>query len=69
MAITIDSKMKEIMADPKAVAVLDKVLPGLTSHKRLKLAYGMSLRAIQQLPNTKITSEALAQLEEEFAKL
>jgi len=67
--ISLDSKIKEIVENPQANAICEKHLPGVTKNPMVKMAYGMTLRAVSSLRQAKqlgITPEILATLEEEF---
>ena len=68
-AITIDSKIREIVENEAARAVLERHIPGMTGDKQLKMAYGMSLRAIQKFPQAGISKEQLTEIEQNFAAL
>jgi hypothetical protein len=50
MTITLDSTLEEILADPKASAVLDQYVPGASKNPMLAMAKGMSLRMILSMP-------------------
>ncbi|HLE15028.1 MAG TPA: hypothetical protein VI776_09785 [Anaerolineales bacterium] len=50
MTITLDSTLEEILADPKASAVLDRYVPGASKNPMLAMAKGMSLRMILSMP-------------------
>jgi len=50
MTITLDSTLEEILADPKALAVLDQYVPGASKNPMLAMAKGMSLRMILSMP-------------------
>lgn len=69
MAITIDSKIKDIMAEPRAVDIVDKYLPGFATNKQMKMVYGMSLRALAKFPQAKVSNETLAEIEKELAAI
>ena len=58
MALSAESKLKEILEDPRGVAIMDEIIPGLTSHPQLKLGKVMSLRKVAALTG-KITDEQL----------
>ena len=58
MALSADSKLKEILADPRGVAVMDEIIQGLTTHTQLKLGKVMSLRKVAALTG-KISNEQL----------
>jgi len=72
MAITLDTKLKDIMKNPDAVAVLEKHFPDFTKNPQLKLGYMMTFRTISKFPQAKqfgLTAEVLAQVLEEWAAL
>ena len=69
MAYTVDTKLKVIMKDPKAVEAIDSVFPGFSSNKQLKLVSGMTIREIQQLPSGSLTEEQLEEIEKALAEL
>ena len=67
--ISLDSKIKEIVENPDAKAICEKHLPGITKNPMVKMAYGMTLRAVSSLRQAKqlgITPEVLAAMEEDF---
>jgi hypothetical protein len=65
MKITLDSTLGSILDNPKAKAVLDKQLPGVSSNPMVAMAKGMSLKMILSMPQaaqmgfTKEKAEAL----------
>ena len=69
MAITVDDKIKDIMACPEAIEVLDEFAPGFTTNKQLKMAYGMTLREVHVFPQAKINDECLEKIAEGFAEI
>lgn len=69
MAVTMDSKMKEIMKSPEAVAILEDLSPGITKNPALKMIYGMPLRTAAAFPQTGFTPEMLAELEKRIGAL
>jgi hypothetical protein len=50
MALTLDSKLAEIIDDPRAVQILDKYVPGASQHPMLAIGKTFSLRVILGLP-------------------
>ena len=46
MALTIDSTIKDLLADPKAKAILDRHLPGFSTHPLVALGKKMTLKWI-----------------------
>ena len=52
--ITIKSKVKEIVENPEALAVVKSVMPAFDeTNPGMKQAYGMSLKALLAFPATK----------------
>ena len=69
MALSIDSTLGEILADEKGKAVLEKHLPGVTSHPQIEMAKGYSLKAIAPMSQGQITDETLKAIAEDLSKL
>jgi len=72
MAITIDSKLKDVVANPAAVEIMEKYIPGFSSNPQLKLGYRMTFKTISKFPQAKqfgLSDEVLAKLLEEWAAL
>jgi len=72
MAITLDTKLKDIMKNPAAVEVLEKYFPEFTKNPQLKLGYMMTFRTISKFPQARqfgLTPEILAKVVEEWAAL
>lgn len=69
MAISIDSKIKDIMANPKAVDICDKYMPGFKTDKQMKMVYGLTLRALAKFPQAKVSAETLDQINKELIEL
>lgn len=58
MAITRNSKIKEICASPEALAIVHKYLPGMDpSDPQMKPALGLSLKALCTFPATGIKKD------------
>ena len=50
MELTLDTKFGTILDDPRAKAVLDKHLPGVSSNPLVGMAKGMTLNMILSMP-------------------
>jgi hypothetical protein len=65
MALTLDTTLGAIIDDPKAKAVLDKHLPGVSTNPMVAMVRGMTLNMILSMPQaaqlgiTKQKAEAL----------
>lgn len=62
MALTGKSKIKEVLANEKAAAILDEYLPGISTSPSTKQAMGMSLKALLAFPQTPIDKDKAAEL-------
>lgn len=69
MALSIESKIGDLLADPKAKAVLDKVLPGFSTNPQMAMAKGMSLKMVAPMSGGKITPAILKTVDEELKKI
>lgn len=58
-----ESKMRDIVKDAAAAAVVNQYMPGFATHPQLKMAFGMSLKQIAGFPQAKITKEMLAEMD------
>ena len=46
----INMKVKQLAKSPEAMAVIDKYIPGFSTDRQLKLAYGMTLKSLFDFP-------------------
>ena len=69
MAVTVDSKIKEIMKDERATDIVAKYSPGFKTDKQMKLVYGLTLRKLSTFPQAKELADNLEQIEKELAEL
>ena len=69
MAVTINSSLKELLADPKAKAILEKHFPGFSGNPQLQMAMGMTLKQIQPFSQGAITDDKLKLVEADLKKI
>lgn len=69
MTVTINSKIKDILKDPRAADIVEKYSPGFKTDKQMKMVYGLTLSKLASFPQAKTLADNLAQIEEEFAEL
>jgi hypothetical protein len=69
MAVTINSTLKDLLADPKAKAVIEKHFPGFASNPQLQMAMGMTLKQVQPFSRGAITDDKLKAVEEDLKKI
>lgn len=65
MALTVDSKIKELAANEEANAICEEYGFDFMD-KRAKMTYGMTLRALAAFPQTGCTPEKLAELNQKL---
>ena len=65
MALTFDSSIKELLANPTAVEICKKHGMDLTD-KRIKIVHGWSARKLAALPGTGMTEDQVKALEAEL---
>lgn len=70
MALSFDSKLKDLVKDPEAKAIIQSYWPDVDlDAPTIKIAYGMTLRKCCSFPQIEIGDEAIARLEEEINAL
>jgi len=69
MALTMESKLKDILADPDAKAILDDIIPHLSGHPAIKMALGMKMSKIVKMPHSKCTPEKAKEFEDRINAL
>ena len=50
MAYTMDSTLGEVLKDPRAKAVLDQYVPGVSSNPQVAMVAGMTFKQIASFP-------------------
>lgn len=68
-ALTIDSPIETIVANPAGKAVLDEVIPGMTSHPAFDQFKSMTVKQLQPLAQGLITDEMVTKITEGLAKI
>jgi len=63
MAFSLDSKIKEIMKDPRASEVLEKFAPGSLANPQMKLVGGLTLRKLASFPQAAYLQPHLEELD------
>ena len=66
MAFSLDSKVKEILKDPRACAVLDKYAEGASKNPQMKLVGGLTLRKLASFPQSAYLHPHLEELDAEL---
>jgi hypothetical protein len=63
------TRIRDLLNDPRAVAVLERHLPGATSHPQLHEALDMTLREVSFYPESGLTPAKLQALVQDLAQL
>lgn len=66
---TKDSKLKELLDDPEATAILQKYYPVDTSNPLMRMAYGMTLEKCLSFPQVGLTDSQKQEMYDELAAL
>jgi len=66
---SLETPIQDIVADPKAKAVLETNLPGISTHESYEMFKGMSLNQLSSYAADKLTPEVLAKTEKDLAAL
>jgi hypothetical protein len=67
--LNLDTPIETIVANPAGKAVLDKDLPGLTTHAMYDSFKSMSLKALQPMSNGALTDAQLTQVQTDLAAI
>ena len=69
MAISSKSKLREILEDERAVAILDEYIPGFVNNPELGPVAGMKMRVLLKFPQVELTKEQVAEIIERLDAL
>ena len=63
MAFSVNDKVKKLVSDPRAKAVLEKHHPNLVKNSTFPMTYGMAFKSLAAFPQCNITPEMLAAID------
>jgi hypothetical protein len=66
---TANTPVGDLLDNADAKAIVEKHLPGFSSHPQIEMARGLSLKTVQGFAPDQITDEALAKIDADFAAL
>jgi hypothetical protein len=69
MALSMDSKLKDLLADPDAKAIIDEIIPQLSGHPSMNMVAGMKMRKIVKIPYSNVNKEQAKELEDRINAL
>lgn len=59
MAVNSKSKLKEVLADPRAVAIIEEYKPGFASDPQLGPVMGMRMNLLLKFPQTGFSEDQI----------
>lgn len=69
MSFSASSTLRDLLADERAKAVVEKHLPGASKHPDLPQAMYMSLREVSYYPESGLTPSKLKEIDEELKQI
>ncbi|HRW07894.1 MAG TPA: hypothetical protein P5121_22485 [Caldilineaceae bacterium] len=69
MAYTINSTVGQILSDPRAVEILERHIPGASTHPQRHEAWQMSLGEVASYPESGLTRQKLEALLSDLASI
>ena len=63
MALSVDSKNKELMKSPEASDLLEKYAPGFKTNPQMKMVQGLTFRKLAAFPQAGLTAEQVEQID------
>lgn len=66
MSFSVDDKVKKLVGDPRAKAVLEKHHPKFLASPSLPLTYGMTYKSLAAFPQANISQEMLDAIDAEL---
>ena len=62
--LSVDDKIKKLMKNPEALAILEEYNPGISTEPQMKMVYGLTLRKLVGFPQAKAAGWTDEKLEE-----
>ena len=69
MAFTGDSTINDLLANEKAKAIMEKHIPGFSTHPQLSMVKYTSLKTVAAFPEANILPDKLAAIIEDLSKI
>jgi hypothetical protein len=63
MALSVDSKVKELMKNEAAAELLEKFAPGFKTNPQMKLVQALTFRKLCSFPQAGISAEKLEEID------
>lgn len=69
MALSVDSKVKDLRKDEKAAEVLEKYAPGFKTDPQMKLVGALTFRKLATFPQAGLTPEQVEEIDKALKAL
>ncbi len=69
MALSVDSKVKELMKNEKAAELLEQFAPGFKTNPQMKLVGALTFRKLASFPQAGLTAEQVEKIDEALKAL
>ena len=69
MSFSIQSKLGDLLDNPATLAILEKHLPGISTHPQIGMGRGFGLQMVAQFSGGLISQEALDKIEADLKAL
>lgn len=69
MALSVDSKIKELMKDSAAADLLEKYAPGFKTNPQMKMVQGLTFRKLASFPQAGLTPEQVEEIDKALKAL
>jgi hypothetical protein len=69
MALSVDSKIKDIMKNSEAVALMEKMAPGFSTNPQMKMVQGLTYRALAKFPQSGMSPEKVEEINQALMAL
>ncbi len=69
MALSVDSKVKELMKNDTAAEILEKFAPGFKTNPQMKLVQGLTFRKLCSFPQAGISPDKLEEIDKALKAL
>lgn len=63
MALSVDSKIKELKQNPEAVELLEKFSPGFATDPQMKMVQGLTFRKLASFPQAGLSPEQVEEID------
>ena len=63
MALSVDSKVKELMKNEAAADLLEKFSPGFKTNPQMKLVQGLTFRKLASFPQAGLSAELIEEID------